>query len=92
MKPPSTSSSSAFLLAVGEIARRSPWGLAVVALLGLSGCMPADRGWVREELALVQVQMAGVRDRVVLVEQQFGRLDPKIDRILTQPKAAMALR
>jgi hypothetical protein len=56
----------------------------VVALLGLSGCVPADRGWVREELALVRVQMAWVRDRVVLVEQQFGRLDPKVDRILTQ--------
>jgi hypothetical protein len=56
----------------------------VVALLGLSGCVPADRGWVREELALVRVQMAWVRNRVVLVEQQFGRLDPKVDRILTQ--------
>jgi hypothetical protein len=31
---------------VGEIVRRSPWGLAVVALLGLSGCLPASRGWV----------------------------------------------
>jgi outer membrane protein OmpA-like peptidoglycan-associated protein len=56
----------------------------VVALLGLSGCVPADRTWVREELALVQVQMAEVRDRVVVVEQQFGRLDPKVDRILAQ--------
>jgi outer membrane protein OmpA-like peptidoglycan-associated protein len=86
MKPLYTSSSAflAFLLAVGGIVRRSPWGLAVMALLGLSGCVPADRGWVREELALVQVQMAEVRDRVVLVEQQFGRLDPKLDRILVQ--------
>jgi outer membrane protein OmpA-like peptidoglycan-associated protein len=84
MKPLYTSSSSAFRLAVGGIVRRSPWGLAVAALLGLSGCVPADRGWVREELALVQVQMAGVRDRVALVEQQFGRLDPKLDRILVQ--------
>jgi hypothetical protein len=84
MKPLSTSSSSAFLLAVSGIVRRSPWGLAVVALLGLSGCVPADRGWVREELALVHVQMAEVRDRVAQVEQHFGRLDPKLDRILTQ--------
>jgi len=39
---------------------------------------------VREELALVQVQVAEVRDRVVVVEVQFGRLDPKVDRILVQ--------
>jgi outer membrane protein OmpA-like peptidoglycan-associated protein len=84
MKPPHTSSSSALPLGMGAIGRRSPRGLAVVALLGLSGCVPADRVWVREELALVQVQMAEVRDRVVLVEQQFGRLDPKVDRILAQ--------
>ena len=56
----------------------------MVALLGLSGCVPADRGWVQEQLAVMQAQMAMVRDRVVLVEQQFGRLDPKVDRILTQ--------
>jgi hypothetical protein len=62
----------------------SPWGLAVVALLGLSGCLPADRGWVREELAPVQAQVAEVRDRVAVVEEQLGRLDPKVDRILTQ--------
>lgn len=55
-----------------------------MALLKLSGRVPADRGWVWEELALVQVLMAWVRDRVVLVEQQFGRLDLKVDRILTQ--------
>jgi hypothetical protein len=71
-------------MAAGRIARRSPWGLAVVALLGLSGCVPADRGWVRKELALVQVQMAEVQDRVAQVEQQFGRLDPKVDRILAR--------
>jgi hypothetical protein len=56
----------------------------VVALLGLSRCVPADRGWVREELGLVRVQMAWVWGRVALVEQQFGRLDRKVDRILTQ--------
>jgi outer membrane protein OmpA-like peptidoglycan-associated protein len=39
---------------------------------------------VQEQLAMMQIQMAAVRDRVVLVEQQFGRLDPKIDRILAQ--------
>jgi hypothetical protein len=69
---------------VGRIVRQSLWGLAVVALLGLSGCLPASRGWVREELAPVQVQVAEVRDRVAVVEQQFGRLDPKVDRILAQ--------
>jgi hypothetical protein len=56
----------------------------VVALLGLSGWVPADRGWVQEQLAPVQVQVAEVRDRVAHVEQQFGRRDPKVDRILTQ--------
>jgi outer membrane protein OmpA-like peptidoglycan-associated protein len=55
-----------------------------VALLGLSGCGRADRGWVQEQLAVMQAQMAMVRDRVALVEQQFGRLDPKVDRILAQ--------
>jgi outer membrane protein OmpA-like peptidoglycan-associated protein len=84
MNPLHLSSSSTLPLDVGGIVRWSPWGLAVVALLGLSGCLPADRGWVREELALVQAQMAAVRDRVALVEQQFGRLDPKLDRILAQ--------
>jgi hypothetical protein len=69
---------------VGGIVQWSPLGLAVVALLGLSGCLPADRGWVREQLAPVQVQVAEVRDRVAVVEEQFGRLDPKVDRILTQ--------
>jgi hypothetical protein len=82
MKPPYTSSSSAFLLAVGGIVRRSPWGLAVVVLLELAGCLPASRGWVRGQLAPVQVQVAEVQDRVAVVEQQFGRLDPKVDRIL----------
>jgi outer membrane protein OmpA-like peptidoglycan-associated protein len=62
---------------VRGIVRRSPWGLAVVALLGLSGCLPASRGWVREQLAEVQ-------DRVVRVEQQVGSLNPKVDRILAQ--------
>ena len=56
----------------------------MVALLGLSGCLPASRGWVREQLAPVQVQVAEVRDRVAVVEEQFGRLDPKVDRILAQ--------
>ena len=60
------------------------WGLTVVMLLGLGGCLPADRGWVREQLAPMQVQVAEVRDRVAAVEEQFGRLDPKVDRILTQ--------
>jgi outer membrane protein OmpA-like peptidoglycan-associated protein len=32
----------------------------------------------------MQIQMAAVRDRVALVEEQFGRLDPKLDRILAQ--------
>src|ERR671934_455790 len=67
---------------VGGIVRQSPWELAVVALLGLSGCLPASRGWVREQLAPVQVQVAEVRDRVAVVEEQFGFLDPKVDRIL----------
>jgi hypothetical protein len=69
---------------VGGIVRQSPWGLAVVALLGVSGCLPASRGWVREQLAPVQVEVAQVRDRVAVVEEQFGRLDPKVDRILAQ--------
>jgi hypothetical protein len=69
---------------VGGIVQWSPWGLVVVALLGLAGCLPADRGWVREQLAPVQVQVAEVRDRVAVVEEQFRRLDPKVDRILTQ--------
>ena len=59
------------------IVRRSPWALAVVALLGLSGCLPASRGWVRE-------QLAEVRDQVVRVEQQVEGLNPKVDRILAQ--------
>src|SRR5918999_780579 len=69
---------------MGGIVQWPPWGLAVVALLGLSGCVPAGRGWVREQLAPVQVQVAEVRDRVAVVEEQFGRLDPKVDRILAQ--------
>ena len=76
---------------VSGIVRRSPWGLAVAALLGLSGCLAADRGWVREQLAPVQGQVAEVRgqvaevrDRVAVVEQQFGGLAPKVDRILAQ--------
>jgi hypothetical protein len=69
---------------VSGIVRRSPWGLAVVALLGLSGCLAASRGWVREQLAPVQGQLAEVRDRVAVVEQQFGGLAPKVDHILAQ--------
>ena len=48
---------------VGGMVQWSPWGLAVVALLGLSGCLSTDRGWVQEQLAVVQIQMAAVRDR-----------------------------
>jgi outer membrane protein OmpA-like peptidoglycan-associated protein len=64
----------------------APWvtGGLLVALLGLCGCVPTDRGWVQEQLAMMQIQMAAVRDRMSLVEQQFGRLDPKLDRILAQ--------
>jgi hypothetical protein len=69
---------------VGGTVQRSPWGLAVMALLGLSGCLPAGRGWVQEQLAPVQVQVAEMRDRVAMVEGQLERLDPKVDRILTQ--------
>jgi hypothetical protein len=84
MNPLYLSSSSTLPLDVGRIVQWSPWGLVVVALLGLSGCVPTDRGWVQEQLAVMQLQMAAVRDRVMLVEQQFGRLDPKLDRILAQ--------
>src|SRR5918998_4622318 len=84
MNPLHLSSSSTRPLGPGGIVRWPPWGLAVVALLGLSGCVPADHGWVQEQLAVMQMQMAMVRDRVALVEQQFGRLDPKVDRILAQ--------
>jgi hypothetical protein len=69
---------------VGETVQWSPWGLVVAALLGLSGCLPADRGWVQEQLAPVQVQVTEVRDRVAVVEEQLERLDPKVDRILAQ--------
>jgi outer membrane protein OmpA-like peptidoglycan-associated protein len=65
------------------IVRRSPWGLAVVALLGLAGCLPASRGWVREQLAAVQ-------DRVVRVEQQVEGLNPKMDRLLAQTEQLAA--
>jgi outer membrane protein OmpA-like peptidoglycan-associated protein len=65
------------------IVRRSPWGLAVVALLGLAGCLPASREWVREQLAEVQ-------GRVVRVEQQVGSLNPKMDRILAQTEQLAA--
>ena len=84
MNPPHLASSSTPPLDGGGIAHWSPWCLAVVALLGCSGCQAADRGWVREQLAVVQMQLAAVRDRVALIEQQYGRLDPKLDRILTQ--------
>src|SRR5262245_57534651 len=69
-------------MGVRGIVQRS--GLVVVALLGLSGCLPASRGWVREQLAPVQGQVAAMRERVAGVEQQVGRLDPKVDRILAQ--------
>jgi outer membrane protein OmpA-like peptidoglycan-associated protein len=68
---------------VRGIVRRAPWGLAVVALLGLSGCLPASVGWVRE-------QLAEVRGRVVRVEQQVGRLHPKVDRLLAQTEQIAA--
>jgi hypothetical protein len=62
------------------------YGLALAALLaaleGLSGCVPASRDWVREQLAPMQAQMGEMQDRVTVVEQQFERLDPKVDRIL----------
>jgi outer membrane protein OmpA-like peptidoglycan-associated protein len=84
MNPLHLSSSSTLPLDAGGIMQWSPWGLVVVALLGLSGCLPASRGWVREQLAPVQGQVAEVRNRVAGVEQQVGRLDPKVDRILAQ--------
>ncbi len=84
MKPLHTAPSAALPSDIGGIVRRSSWGLAVVALLGLAGCVPASREWVQEELTSVQTQMAEVRNRVVAVEQQFERLDPKVDRILAQ--------
>jgi outer membrane protein OmpA-like peptidoglycan-associated protein len=84
MNPLHRSPSSILPSDAGGIVQWPPWGLAVVALLGLSGCMANDRGWVQEQLAVMQMQMATVRDRVALVEEQFGRLDPKVDRILAQ--------
>ena len=78
------SSSSTLPYRLGGIVGRPGWGLTVVMLLGLAGCVPADRGWVQEQLTMMHIQMAMVRDRVVLVEAQFGRLDPKVDRILAQ--------
>jgi hypothetical protein len=84
MNPLHTSPSSALPLDVGGIVQWSPWGLVVAALLGLGGCVPASRGWVQAQLAPVQTQVAEVRDRVAVVEQHFGRLDPKVDRILAE--------
>jgi outer membrane protein OmpA-like peptidoglycan-associated protein len=84
MNPLHTSPSAALPSDVRGIVQQSLWGLALVALLGLAGCVPANRAWVQEELASVQTQMAEVRNRVVVVEQQFERLDPKLDRILAQ--------
>jgi hypothetical protein len=52
MNPLYLSSSSTLPLDVGGIVQWSPWGLMVVALLGLSGCVPTDRGWVQEQLAV----------------------------------------
>jgi outer membrane protein OmpA-like peptidoglycan-associated protein len=83
MNPRQLSSASSLPLDGGGIGPWAPWGLVMAALLGLSGCVSTDRGWVQEQLAVMQIQMAAVRDRVALVEQQFGRLDPKLDRILT---------
>jgi hypothetical protein len=90
MNPRPLSSSSTLPLDVGGIMQWSPWGLAVVALLGLSGCLRADRGWVQEQLAMMQIQMAMMRDRVALVEQQFGPLDSKVDHILAQTEQLAA--
>jgi outer membrane protein OmpA-like peptidoglycan-associated protein len=84
MNPLHTSPSAALPSDVRGIVQQSLWGLALVALLGLAGCLPASRGWVQEELASVQTQMAEVRNRMVVVEQQFQRLDPKVDRNLAQ--------
>src|SRR5919108_3117526 len=84
MNPRHLSSSSTLPLDVGGIVQWSPWGLAVVVLLGLWGCLPAERSWVQEQLAAVQIQKATGRDPVALVEQHFERLDPKLDRILAQ--------
>jgi hypothetical protein len=69
---------------MGQIVQQAYWALTVTALLGLSGCLAADRGWVQEQLAPVQVQVAEMRDRVAVVEEQVRRLDPKVDRIITQ--------
>jgi hypothetical protein len=69
---------------MSRIVHRSLSGLVVMVLLGLSGCLAANREWVQEQLAPVQVQVAEVRDRVSVVEEQFRRLDPKVDRIITQ--------
>jgi len=69
---------------MGRIVQWSPWGLVVTTLLGLSGCLAANREWVQEQLAPVQVQVAEVRDRMAVVEEQVRRLDPKVERILTQ--------
>jgi hypothetical protein len=69
---------------MGRIVQQASWGLTVTALLGLSGCLAANRAWVQEQLAPVQVQVAEMRDRVAVVEEQVRRLDPKVDRIITQ--------
>ena len=57
----------------GPIAQRFLSGLVVMVLLGLSGCLTANREWVQEQLAPVQVQVAEMRNRVSVVEEQVRR-------------------
>jgi len=68
---------------IGRIGERFLSGSVVMVLLGLSGCLTANREWVQEQLVPVQVQVAEMRNRVSVVEEQVRRLDPKVDRIIT---------
>ena len=52
---------------VGGIVPWSPWGLAVVVLLGLWGCLPAERSWVQER----QVVVVGHTDRTGSEEANY---------------------